>query len=94
MKNFYAFKFTDGINTTTGNGKYFRSAGQLFKFKKAADRDLFVGDSTFGNIIHSVKRSEIPHGHKAVDAVELVAHNGGYKSHQEIALTEYYSLAE
>lgn len=89
--NHYAFKYTDGINTTTGDGASFRAAGTLYSFASKKDRDAYAETSTGhagGGLIHAVKRSEIPHGHKPADAVELELFEGKYRSEEEIALIE------
>ena len=90
-RNYYAFAFSDGTNTTTGDGPTLRTAGQLYRFKKASDRDEYVALWHKGRIVHSVSRDEIPFGHTAADAEELFAFEGGFATEEQIALREFYS---
>lgn len=75
-RNFYAFHFADGKQTTTGDDKHLHIAGQLFKFKTQALRDAWVADGynhpvpySYGEHRGTVGSKNLPMGWKTSEAI-------------------------
>ena len=75
-RKYYAFCYTDGKHTTTGDDKNLHIAGQLYKFKTQAERDAWVKDGydtpvplSYGEHRGTIKTKKLPLGWKTQEAI-------------------------